>query len=121
MRVRQRLSARMVAIAGAGVLVASLAACGSGRTDDDDSAADSGTGGAVTVGTTDKVVSADPAGSYDNGSLLVENQIYQFLMIIPPGGKTPEPDAAQSCDFTEPTTYTCTMKTGLKFTNGHEL
>jgi peptide/nickel transport system substrate-binding protein len=122
MRVRQRLSVRMVAFAGAGVLVASLAACGSGRTDEGGGGGGSSTsGGAVTVGTTDKVVSADPAGSYDNGSLLVENQIYQFLMIIPPGGKTPQPDAAKSCDFTNPTTYTCAMKPGLKFTNGHDL
>ncbi len=120
MRLRRRVSVRMIAVAGAGLLVAGLAACGSGRTDDDKGSG-SASGGAPIVGTTDKVVSADPAGSYDNGSLLVETQIYQFLETIPPGGKEPKPDAAQSCSFTDPTTYTCQMKSGLKFTNGHDL
>ncbi len=122
MRVRPRLGGRLVTVAGAGLLVAALAACGAGRTDNGSSSGgSSSSGGAVTVGTTDKVVSADPAGSYDNGSLLVENQIYQFLEVVPPGGSKPEPDAASACQFDNPTTYSCTMKPGLKFTNGHEL
>lgn len=79
-------------------------------------------GAQIAIGTTDKVVSLDPAGSYDNGSLMLELQIYQFLMNIPAGEGTPTGDAAESCDFTDGgQTYTCKMKPGLKFTNGDPL
>ncbi|RIJ76837.1 peptide ABC transporter substrate-binding protein [Nakamurella silvestris] len=77
--------------------------------------------GVVKIGTTDKVVALDPAGSYDNGSLLLEIQLYQFLMSVPIGEKTPQPDAAEKCDFATPTTYTCTIKDGLTFSNGDPL
>lgn len=81
------------------------------------------TGPAIKIGTTDKVVALDPAGSYDNGSLMLETQLYQFLVVIPPGGKgVPTPDAAEKCDFTDGGgTYTCTMKKGNKFSNGDPL
>jgi len=76
----------------------------------------------IKVGTTDVVVSLDPAGSYDNGSLMLETQLYQFLLVIPAGEKVPTPDAASKCDFTDSgSTYTCTMKPGLKFSNGDPL
>lgn len=79
-------------------------------------------GATISIGTTDKVVSLDPAGSYDNGSLMLEVQLYQFLMDIPSGETTPQPDAAESCDFTDDgQTYTCTIKDGLTFTNGDPL
>lgn len=32
----------------------------------------------LTVGTTDRVSTLDPAGAYDNGSFQVENQVYPF-------------------------------------------
>ncbi len=68
------------------------------------------------------MVSLDPAGSYDNGSLMLETQLYQFLVVIPAGQKVPTPDAASKCDFTDKgATYTCTMKPGLKFSNGDPL
>ena len=41
----------------------------------------------ITIGTTDQVVALDPAGSYDNGSLLLEDNLYQFLMNVPAGGR----------------------------------
>lgn len=113
------LPRRLFAVGGALALAGSLAACGSGRTDDEGGGGDSS--GGLVIGTTDKVVALDPAASYDNGSLLVENQIYQFLMVVPPGGTQPEPDAAESCSFTTPTEYTCTLKDGLTFSNDHEL
>jgi peptide/nickel transport system substrate-binding protein len=109
------------------VLAGSLAACGAGKKKDNNSSAPGGgaTGGGtskpITVGTTDKLVALDPAGSYDNGSLMLETQVYQYLMAIPPGGKTPQPDAAESCSFTKPTEYTCKMKAGQKFSNGDPL
>ncbi|MCL1840391.1 MAG: ABC transporter substrate-binding protein [Propionibacteriaceae bacterium] len=75
----------------------------------------------IVIGTTDTVVSIDPAGSYDNGSLSVEEQVYQFLYTFIPGQSTPQPDAAQSCSFTKPTVFTCTLKPNLKFANGDPL
>ncbi len=92
------------------VSAATLVACGSG---------DEATG--LIVGTTDKVVSIDPAGSYDNGSMTVQTQVYQYLLNFPAGSTELAPDAAESCDFTEPTVYTCTLKSGLTFANGNDL
>lgn len=92
-----------------------LAACGQSNDDGGDS------GSGIVVGTTDKVVSIDPAGSYDNGSLNVQTQVYQYLLNFPAGSTEPTPDAAEKCDFDTPTTYVCTMKDGLKFANGNEL
>lgn len=110
-----------------------LSACGAGKTNNGSSAAPSGGansgagsnsatgGGSITIGTTDQVIALDPAGAYDFGSSFFINNLYQFLMNVPAGGKTPQPDAAQSCSFTKPTEYTCTMKPGLKFSNGDPL
>ena len=80
-------------------------------------------GAALTLGTTDKVTVLDPAGSYDNGSFFVMNQVFGFLLNTAPGAKdtTPAPDLAESASFTSPTEYTVKLKPGLKFANGHDL
>ena len=80
-----------------------------------------GGGGTLTIGTTDKITSLDPAGSYDNGSFAVMNQVYPFLMNTPLGSPDVEPDIAESASFTSPTEYTVKLKPGLKFANGHDL
>ncbi|MFI6869732.1 ABC transporter substrate-binding protein [Nocardia sp. NPDC050406] len=94
--------------------VLTAAGCGSGRTG-------GGGDGGIVVGTTDKIFSLDPAAAYDNGSLLPETQAYQFLLNLPPGETKPKPDAAEKCEFTSPTVYTCTLREGLKFANGNPL
>src|SRR5690606_404824 len=72
-------------------------------------------------GTTDQVGTVDPAGSYDlPGWTIIYNTI-QNLVSIPAGGNTPEPDAAETCEFTDPTPYQCTLKDGLKFSDGSAL
>jgi peptide/nickel transport system substrate-binding protein len=143
-------SAKLTLVTALGVSAAMvIAACGSGRTDNTTSSqpagssssqessapaqsgetsqsssdtGSAGSGATIAIGTTDKVVSLDPAGSYDNGSLMLELQVYQFLMNIPAGQNTPTPDAAESCDFTDNgATYTCKMKQGLTFSNGDPL
>ncbi|QIG38990.1 peptide ABC transporter substrate-binding protein [Microbacterium sp. 4R-513] len=87
----------------------------------------SSTGGAdasgepLIVGTTDKITSIDPAGSYDNGSFAVMNQIYPFLFNSQYGTADVTPDIAESGEFTSPTEFTVKLKDGLKFANGHEL
>jgi len=114
----------LTGLALAGTLM--LAGCGRTNTPTDNTSASGSAGGSnssasLIVGTTDKVVTIDPAGSYDAGSLQVEVQIYQFLYSFVPGSNVPTPDAAQSCSFTQPTQFTCTLKPGLKFANGDPL
>ncbi|MGI9093779.1 MAG: ABC transporter substrate-binding protein [Mycobacteriales bacterium] len=77
-----------------------------------------GTGSPVTIGTTDKVVSFDPSGSYDLGSFTPMYSMYQTLVLFPPQTTTPTPDAAQKCEFTDPTHYVCTMRANQQFWNG---
>ncbi len=108
------------AIALAGISALALTACtgpsGGGGT------STNGSGGStITLGTTDKVVTLDPAGSYDAGSFLVMNQIYPFLLNAKPGSADASPDIAESASFTAPTEYTVKLKSGLKFANGHAL
>ncbi len=114
---RSRLG--MAAISATAVTLA-LTACSSGANADADDDA-SGGGGSITVGTTDKITTIDPAGSYDNGSFAVMNQVYPFLMNTPYGSPDVEPDIAESAEFTAPTEYTVKLKPGLKWANGHDL
>ena len=62
----------------------------------------------------------DPAVAADPGARALLPNIYQTLLTIPPKETTPVPDAAD-CQFDTPTTYTCTVRPGLTFHNGHEL
>ena len=75
----------------------------------------------LSIGTTDKITSLDPAGSYDNGSFAVQNQVFPFLMNTPVGSPDVEPDIATKAEFTNPTTYEVTLKDGLEFANGNKL
>ena len=111
------------AIAGFAVSALVLAACSSG-TDDTTTGATTGAGAAadsLVIGTTDKITTIDPAGSYDNGSFAVMNQVFPFVMNSPYGTSDVQPDIAVSAEFTAPTEYTVTLKPGLKFANGHDL
>ncbi|RIS52439.1 peptide ABC transporter substrate-binding protein [Mycobacteroides abscessus] len=103
---------RKLAVAASAILVAG---CGMGRPP---GAID---GEYLTVGTTDRVSTLDPAGAYDNGSFQVENQVYPFLMNFTPGTGDLKPDLAGGCGFENPTLYRCTLKPGSVFANGHEL
>jgi len=111
---------RIVATAGVAATALVLAACGGGDGDSDESGGGS-SGGALTIGTTDKVTTLDPAGSYDNGSFAVMNQVFPFLMNTPLGSPDVEPDIAESAEFTSPTQYTVTLKPDLKWANGNDL
>ncbi|GAA1812310.1 ABC transporter substrate-binding protein [Agromyces neolithicus] len=104
-------------IAAAGVSVAALALAGcSAGTDTGSSTADS-----ITVGTTDKVTTLDPAGSYDNGSLAVQTQVFPYLLNTDYQSTEVVPDLAESAEFTSPTEYTVTLPEGLKWANGNDL
>jgi peptide/nickel transport system substrate-binding protein len=115
-------SGRRALVATAGITAAALAlaACG-GSSDDSGSGGSSGSGSSLTIGTSDKITTLDPAGTYDNGSFTVMNQVYPFLMNTTPGNPDVEPDIAESAEFTSPTDFTVKLKSGLTFVNGHEL
>ncbi|MEU3062397.1 ABC transporter substrate-binding protein [Streptomyces subrutilus] len=102
---------------GAATAAALLSGCGAA----DGSNAGSGKG--VVMGISDKVKATDPASGYDPGSWLLFNNVYQSLLSFPKGGTTPEPDAAQSCAFegADSKVYKCTLRSGLKFSNGNSL
>ena len=104
------------ALASAALLISGCASGGSGG-------GGGGGGGdaSLLIGTTDKVTFIDPAGSYDNGSFAVMNQIYPFLLNSEYGSAAVSPDIAESAEFTAPTEYTVKLKPGLKFANGNDL
>src|SRR5919202_1126163 len=113
----------LAATAGIAATALVLAACGGGTsgTSSSGSSGSSGGGGTLTIGTTDKITTIDPAGEYDNGSLAVETQVYPFLLDTPYGSPDPKPSIATSASFTAPTEYTVKLKPGLKYANGHDL
>src|SRR5215207_2133434 len=104
------------AVAGLSVAALALAGCAAGDTADDDTS-----GGTLTIGTTEQITALDPAGSYDNGSFAVMNQVYPFLLNTPYGSPDVEPDIAESAEFTSDSEYTVKLKEGLTFVNGNEL
>ena len=111
MRRMRRLACAVVA---AGALGLGIAACGG----DDTSSSSSDT---IIRGTTDQPVSYDPAGAYDLPSYDVIYNVYQNLVQFPPGESKPVPEAAESCDFTNDTTFECKMRAGNKFSDGSPL
>jgi peptide/nickel transport system substrate-binding protein len=107
----------------AGVAAAALVltACGSGSGGGNGGGGGGAASSTLTIGTTDKITNIDPAGSYDQGSLSVEVQVYPYLMDTPYGSPDVKPSAAASASFTSPTDYTVKLKPGLKWANGHDL
>jgi peptide/nickel transport system substrate-binding protein len=108
---------QFVAVSGAAVLLLAVAACGSNR----DEGGSSGGGGSFILGTTDTITAVDPAGSYALGDSTLQYSLFQTLMTIPAGQTTPVGDAAESCTYDDPSTLTCKLKSGLKFSNGDDL
>ena len=113
-------SKKILAAAVSVAAIASLTACG-GVKDDTTAGADSGN--AITIGTTDKITSLDPAGSYDNGSYAVQIQVFPFLYAQDYNTSELSPDIATD-DGTwndDGTEFTVKLKDGLKFANGNDL
>jgi peptide/nickel transport system substrate-binding protein len=112
---------RAVVVAGFASVALVLAGCSSDA-DENGGSAEGGSGdNVVLVGTTDKVTTLDPAGSYDNGSLAIQTQVFPYLLNSQYGSPDVEPDIAESADFTSPTEYTVKLKSGLKWANGNDL
>src|SRR5918994_1258280 len=107
----------LIAMAGLSVAALALAGCAPGGDTGDDTAS----GDSITVGTTDKVTTLDPAGSYDNGSLAVQTQVFPYLLNTDYQSTEVVPDLAESAEFTSPSEYTVTLPEGLKWANGNDL
>ena len=105
---------RILLLLGAALLVLAAGGCGG----DDDGG---GGGGTILHGTTDQPVAYDPAGAYDLPSWNFMYNAIWGLMTLPPGGNQPEPALAESCKFDNPSTYTCKLRDGLKFSDGTDL
>ena len=101
----------------AGLSAGLLTGCGS------ESGASGDSGSDVVMGMTDDVLATDPASGYDPGSWLLFNNVFQSLLSFPKGGTEPEPEAAKECTFTdtEAKVYRCTLRDGLRFSNGDDL
>ncbi|WP_165777320.1 ABC transporter substrate-binding protein [Bifidobacterium primatium] len=100
--------------------LAALSGCGT-RVDSAGEAVDSAR--TITIGTTDKVSTIDPAGSYDIGSSTVKIQIYPFLYAQNYGRTTMSRDLAADDGAWngDGTRFTVHIKPGLKWANGHAL
>ncbi|MGN8553304.1 UNVERIFIED_CONTAM: ABC transporter substrate-binding protein [Microbacterium sp. SLM126] len=112
---RGRIGLAIGAFGASALLLAGCAGGGGGSTDGGDS------GDPIIVGTTDKVTTLDPAGSYDNGSLAVQTQVFPYLVNTDYNSNEVVPDLAESAEFTSPTEYTVTLPAGLKWANGNDL
>jgi peptide/nickel transport system substrate-binding protein len=109
---KTRTRAALVATPIAAALV--LAGCaGGGGTGPDDNI--------ILVGTTDKVTTLDPAGSYDNGSLALQVNVFPYLVDTDLNSTEVVPSLAESAEFTAPDEYTVTLPEGLKWSNGNTL
>jgi peptide/nickel transport system substrate-binding protein len=113
---RGRLGLALGAFGASALLLAGCAGGGGGTATDD-----AASGEPLIVGTTDKVTTLDPAGSYDNGSLAVQTQVFPYLVNTNYNETEVVPDLAASAEFTSPTEYTVTLPEGLKWANGNDL
>lgn len=111
---RGRIGLAAVAFGASALLLAGCAGGGGGTPSGD-------SGEPLIVGTTDKVTTLDPAGSYDNGSLAVQTQVFPYLVNTDYNSTEVVPDLAESAEFTSPTEYTVTLPAGLKWANGNDL
>jgi peptide/nickel transport system substrate-binding protein len=113
---RGRIGLAIGAFGASALLLAGCAGGGGGNNDGGDAS-----GEPLIVGTTDKVTTLDPAGSYDNGSLAVQTQVFPYLVNTDYNSNEVVPDLAESAEFTSPTEYTVTLPEGLKWANGNDL
>lgn len=120
MSLRKNTRGRLgLAVGALGVASLVLAGCATGG--GDNGGGGDASGGDIIVGTTDKVTTLDPAGSYDNGSLAVQTQVFPYLVNTDYNSTEVVPDLAETAEFTSPTEYTVTLPKGLKWANGNDL
>jgi len=109
-----RIRVRYLVALGAGVLALAAVAASAAL-----SAPQRSNASTILDGTTDTVTNVDPAGNYDYGSFTVDILMYQHLLDFPAGSKVPSPSLATGCTANgAQTAWTCTLKQGVKFSNG---
>ncbi|CAL9391783.1 putative D,D-dipeptide-binding periplasmic protein DdpA [Streptomyces sp. enrichment culture] len=110
---RNRCLRRVAAIASISSLVTGCGVLSSGSPEDE---------GPIVVGTTSSPSTLDPAASWDSSWELFRN-VYQTLLSYPVGASTPQPDAAESCEFSDNSNqvFRCELREGLKFSDGGTL
>lgn len=113
---RGRLALAIGAFGASALLLAGCAGGGGGN-----ATTGGGSDEPIIVGTTDKVTTLDPAGSYDNGSLAVQTQVFPYLVNTDYNSTEVVPDLAESAEYTSPTEYTVKLPAGLKWANGNDL
>jgi peptide/nickel transport system substrate-binding protein len=112
--------------AGALALALALTACGGDDAGDtaapgDENGEQAG-GGDIIFGTTDTVVTLDPAKAYDYASSNILFNVGETLVNFPPGETEPQPHLAEEIDVSDDgLTYTFTIREGVTFHNGKEL
>lgn len=117
---RRLLAPRMLVLGTALVLVA--ASCdNAAESPAEETSPGTSTGGTIIHGTTDTIVSLDPAGQYDFGSNQISQQVYNTLLEVPEGQTAPQPSLAEGCETDDSMVYTCTLQSGLTFSDGSEL
>jgi peptide/nickel transport system substrate-binding protein len=130
--VRSKFRGRV--LAGTLALALALTACGGdgegdGATDTpgngengDNGEQANGGGGDIIFGTTDTVVTLDPAKAYDFASSNILFNVGETLVGFPPGETEPAPMLAEDWEVSDDgLTYTFTIREGVTFSNGHEL
>ena len=85
---KTRVRLGLIAVTAATGLV--LAGCAGGGGDT------AGGDNTILVGTTDKVTTLDPAGSYDNGSLALQTQVFPYLVNTDYNSTDVVPDLAET-------------------------
>ncbi|MEU6888177.1 ABC transporter substrate-binding protein [Streptomyces viridosporus] len=110
---RNRCLRRVAAIASISSLVTGCGVLSSDTPEDEDP---------IVIGTTSSPSTLDPAASWDSSWELFRN-IYQTLLSYPVGASTPQPDAAESCEFSDSSNqvFRCELREGLKFSDGGTL
>lgn len=74
------------------------------------------------IGVLEKLdITADPAVAVDAQSQGFAYNVFQRLMTVEAGTGFLKPDAAAECLFIDEITYSCTLQTNLRFTNGNRL
>jgi peptide/nickel transport system substrate-binding protein len=93
-----------------------------GETDDGEDTGEGATGGDLIFGTTDTVVTLDPAKAYDYASSNILFNVGETLVGFPPGQVEPEPLLAEEIEVSDDgLEYTFTIREGVTFHNGKEL
>ena len=91
-------------------------------TEDGETDPEATAGGDIIFGTTDTVVTLDPAKAYDFASSNILFNVGETLVGFPPGQTEPEPLLAEEIEVSDDgLTYTFTIREGVTFHNGHEL